>query len=300
MPAIIPYLWLITLGAGWGATLPLTKVAVSTGYGHFGLIFWQAIIGILVLGVVQLIRRRTMPLGRAVWFYVAIAFIGTLIPNTASFQAMAVLPSGIVSILLSIIPMLAFPIALGLGVDRFSLRRFAGLTLGLGAVLMIVGLPDALPDAAMLAFIPIGLIAPMMYAFEGNFVARWGTGGAGPLQLLLGASVVAAIVSLPLAVGTGQFIDPRQPWGAPEWALVGSSVIHAVVYSTYVHLIRLYGSVFSVQVSYLVTTFGLIWAMVFLGERYSGPIWLALGLMFAGIYLVRPRKAQDGRDPISD
>ncbi len=301
MQALVPYAWLIALGAGWGATLPLTKIAVSTGHGHFGLIFWQSIIGILVLGTVQVLRRRPMPLdARTLRFYAAIACIGTLIPNTASFQAMVVLPSGIVSILLSIIPMLAFPIALILGVDKFSMRRLAGLALGLSAVLMIIGLPDALPNATMLAFIPIGLIAPMMYAFEGNFVARWGTGGAGPLQLLLGASVVAAVVSLPLALGTGQLINPLSPWGAAEWALMASSAIHAIVYATYVHLIRLYGSVFSIQVSYLVTTFGLFWAMVGLGERYSGPIWLALALMFAGIYLVRPRKAANGPDSVSD
>lgn len=31
---------LLLLGAGWGLTQPLAKIAVSTGHGHFGLIFW--------------------------------------------------------------------------------------------------------------------------------------------------------------------------------------------------------------------------------------------------------------------
>ena len=85
--------------------------------------------------------------------------------------------------------MMAFPIALILGLDRFSIKRMAGLSLGLFAILMIIGVPDALPNAAMLAFIPLGLIPSLMYAFEGNFVARFGTGGAGPLQLLLDCGV---------------------------------------------------------------------------------------------------------------
>ena len=30
---------LLIMGAGWGLTQPLSKIAVSTGYRHFGLIF---------------------------------------------------------------------------------------------------------------------------------------------------------------------------------------------------------------------------------------------------------------------
>jgi len=31
------------------------------------------------------------------------------------------------------------------------------------------------------------------------------------------------------------------------------------------------------------------WSMLFLGESYSGWIWAALALMFAGLFLVQPR-----------
>ncbi|MEM6306821.1 MAG: DMT family transporter [Pseudomonadota bacterium] len=291
MNRLVPYILLISMGVGWGATIPLTKIAVSTGYGHFGLIFWQLVIAVVILGSVTLIRRRGLPWNRRVVpFYLIIAFIGTLVPNTASYQAIAVLPSGIISIFLSLIPMLAFPIALGLGLDQFSLRRLAGLTLGLTAVLLIIGVPTALPDPVMLLFIPIGLIAPLMYAFEGNFVARWGTGGAGPIQLLCGSSLLGAVIVLPVAFGAGHWINPIRPWGAAEWALLASSAIHACVYTIYVMAVRRYGSVFSVQVSYLVTLSGMGWAMVLLGETYSGPIWAALILMLFGMYFVRPKE----------
>lgn len=36
---------LLTLGIGWGSTQSLGKIAVSTGHGFFGLIFWQLVIG---------------------------------------------------------------------------------------------------------------------------------------------------------------------------------------------------------------------------------------------------------------
>jgi len=47
--------------------------------------------------------------------------------------------------------------------------------------------------------------------------------------------------------------------------------------------------VFSSQVSYLVTGWGIVWSMLFLGERYSLWVWAAFALMITGILLVRPR-----------
>jgi hypothetical protein len=36
---------LILIGAAWGITQPFAKIAVSDGYRHFGIIFWQFALG---------------------------------------------------------------------------------------------------------------------------------------------------------------------------------------------------------------------------------------------------------------
>ena len=134
---------LIILGMGWSFTQPMSKLAVSEGYQPFGLIFWQAAIGAALLAVVSLVRGKGLPLGPAqLRVYLIIALIGTVIPNSATYQAAVHLPSGILSILLSMVPIFAFPVALALGNDRFEVRRLGGLFLGLAGVLMIV-LPSA-------------------------------------------------------------------------------------------------------------------------------------------------------------
>ena len=278
------------LGAGWGITQPLTKLAVSTGHGHFGLIFWQLVIGAVLMAVIALATGRRLPLTRAALrVYVVIAVIGTVLPNTASYQAAVHLPSGVLSILLSLIPMMAFPIALGLGLERFRMRRLAGLGLGLGGVTLLV-LPGAsLPDPAMVIWVPVAVIASLCYAFEGNYVSRWGTAGLDPVQVLLGASAVGAMITLPLVLSSGQWISPHAPYGVAEWALIGSSTVHVLVYTAFVWLVGRAGAVFAVQVSYLVTGFGVIWAMLLLGERYAPLIWVAMAMMMAGMALVQPR-----------
>ena len=40
-----------------------------------------------------------------------------------------------------------------------------------------------------------------------------GVGGLDPVQALLGASLIGSAIGLVLAPASGQFIDPRGPWG---------------------------------------------------------------------------------------
>ena len=282
---------LLACGMFWGSTQVLGKIAVSTGHQHFGLIFWQMAIGAVFLGVITLIRRKRVPLTRAtLGFSVVIAIIGTIIPNSTFYYAVAHLPAGIMSIVISTVPLLSFPIALMIGMDRFSAARLAGLLCGLGGVALIA-LPQAsLPEPGMAAFIPIALIGPLFYACESNLVAKFGTAGMDALQAMFLTSAVGAALSLPLALGTGQFINPMLRFGAPELALVASSLVHALAYSGYLWLASRAGAVFAAQTGYIVTGTGVVWAMLLLGETYSGWVWAALALMMFGLTLVQPRE----------
>ncbi|MCF6443935.1 DMT family transporter [Nereida sp. MMG025] len=282
---------LIAIGAAWGMTQPMAKVAVSEGYQHFGLIFWQMVIGAVLLGTVTWMRGAWFKLTRSrLAFLTMIALIGTVLPNSASYQAAAHLPSGVMSIVLSLVPMLAFPIALVLGLERFSGVRLIGLSLGLVGVALIALPKASLPDPAMVGWVMVALVAPIFYASEGNIVSKWGTHGLDAVQVLFGASSIGAVLALFLTLATGQWIDPRPPYGAPDGGLVASAVLHAFAYTGYVWLVGRAGAVFAVQVSYLVTGFGIVWAILLLSEAYSPYIWAALGLMFTGLFLVQPRK----------
>ena len=281
------------LGIGWGATQPLGKIATSTGYGNFGLIFWQALIGALVLGIILLLRRKSVPLNRrSLGFATIVALIGTIIPNSTFYISVAHLPAGIMSILISTIPLISFPMALALRMDQFSGRRLLGIVCGLIAVALIA-LPKASLAPGMAAWLPLAMIGPFFYAIEGNFVAKWGTAGLDAMQAMFLASLAAALVDLPLVILTGQWISPLPPYGWPELALILSSSLHALLYMGYVWLAARAGAVFAAQTGYVVTASGVFWAMLILGERFSQLIWIALIVLFLGLSLVmpRPRKA---------
>jgi len=290
---------LVVLGAGWGATQPLSKIAVSTGHGPLGLIFWQAVIGALAMGGVLALRGRRFALTPArLVTMVIIALIGTILPNSASFQAIAHLPAGVHSVLMSLVPLVAFPIALGLGLESFRARRLLGLLLGLSGVMVLVLPKASLPEPALLIWIPLSLFSVFCYAAEGNYVARWGTNGLDPVELMFGASVIAAGMALPLALSFGQFVAIPARLGAAEWALIASSVIHVMVYAGYVWMVGRAGPVFTAQVGYLVTAFGVLFAMIFLAESYSGGFWLAAALILSGVVLVQPRREDAVAHPV--
>ena len=296
---------LVLLGEGWGITQPLAKVAVSEGYRHVGIVFWQLALSGAILGAIC--RARRLPLRRdapALRLYAVIALIGTLLPNGASYEAARHLPAGWLSITLSMVPLFAFPIALAWGIDRFRWSRVLGLGLGLAGVVFLALPVQAwlagearlgAPGLAMAVWLPLALVAPALYALEGNVVARFGTAGMDPVQLLFGASVVGAALALPATLASGTWIDPRPPWGAPDAAIALSSVVHALVYAAYVWMVGRAGAVFAAQVSYLVTGFGVLWAMALLGESYGAGFWIAMGCMFAGLFLVQPRTGARAR-----
>ncbi len=282
---------LLLLGVGWGSTQSLGKLAVSSGYQHFGLIFWQCTIGVLLLGLVNLLRRKSFAITLAgLRFTLVIACIGTIVPNSTFFIAVAHLPGGVMSILISTIPLLSFPLALALGMDRFSTLRLLGLCCGFVGVALIA-LPEAsLPSPAMAAWLPLAMVGPLFYALEGNYVAKFSVAGLDAVHTMFWASALAAALALPLALWSGQWINPLLAFGVPEIALLASSCVHALVYAGYVWLAAQAGAVFAAQVAYVVTGSGVLWAMLLLGERFSSWVWAALAVMLVGLFLVQPRQ----------
>lgn len=288
-----PLLVLIACGAGWGLTQPLSKIAVSGGLAPSGILVWQAGLAALLLGGLCGLRGRGLPLHPgALVRYGVIALIGSFLPGLASYTAVAHLPSGWMSVLLSAVPILAFPMALALGQDRFSAARLIGLVAGMGGVVLLVAGQGGAASSLLerpLPWVLLGLVPALLYAAEGNYVARVGRGGLDPFQLLCGASIVSAGLALMLALAQGTMIDPRAGLGPAHLAVLGAAVMNAAVYSGYVWLVGRAGSVFAAQVSYLVTGFGVAAAMAILGESYGRGFWWGLGLMVLGLALVQPR-----------
>ena len=292
--ALLPFAALLAIGAGWGLTTPLIKLAVGAGHGPFGIMLWQFAVGTPVLALLMLALRRgrgpLLPLGpRELQLYLAVGALGMAVPHFFSYTALGHLPAGVVSIIVSMVPLFALTLALALRVERFRPLRALGLGLGATAVVLLIAPEASLPEGAAVLFVPVAMLTPLCYALEGLYVAGRASRAAGPLQTLLGGQVVALALVAPAAWWTGQIVSPLDGLGVAEWAILATAVLSPMAYAGYVALLRATGAVFAAQVAYVVTGSGLVWAILLLGERYSGWVWAALALLFAGLFLVQPR-----------
>lgn len=295
MPRNLALILALTLiGAVWALTFPLTKIAVLGGYRSFGIIFWSSVIAAGVLSAIVRIRGLGLPLHHAaVARYVFVALVGTVLPSAATYTAAEHLPAGVIAVCMAIIPIVAFPMAIAVGLEQPNLRRFSGLALGFLGVLLIV-LPDAsLPDPSKAIFILLALLSVLFYATEGVGLGKIGLAGLDPAQLILGASLLSVGLTLPIALMTGTFIVPELAFGAAGIAVVMSGFANVVAYVGYVWIIGRGGPVFAGQVSYIVTGFSIVWSMLLLGESYSMWVWGAMAVIFAGLFLTKPRQNAD-------
>ena len=55
---------LILLGCGGGLTIPLTVIAVKTGLGHLGIIFWQFFIVMVLFGLRQIFTKKKLSIAK--------------------------------------------------------------------------------------------------------------------------------------------------------------------------------------------------------------------------------------------
>ncbi|MBZ0128837.1 MAG: DMT family transporter [Rhodobacteraceae bacterium] len=287
---LILYILLLATGAAWGLSNPLMKIAVSTGYQPFGLIFWQLVVIVVTAGAVALWRNgRLPPLRRYFWHFAIVALLGTLLPDTLIYIAAAHVSAGVLSLLLAQVTMFALPMALLLGFERPDLLRLTGALCGAVAIGLLIGPEAALPEDSALIYILMVLGAAAFYAAQGNYITWRDIRDLDPVTLLFATSVVGLLAITPLALLSGQFVNPFVPWGAAEWAMLGTALTHALAYGGFFALVATSGPVFSSQVSYVVTGTGVLWSMLLLGERYNGWIWAAFVLMFIGIALLQPR-----------
>ncbi len=284
---------LFAIGLTWGSTIPLTKIAVSSGHQPPGLIFWQLLFSSIVLACINLRRRVALTLDRRkLVYFLVIGLIGTIFPNSFSYFAAARLPGGVMAIIIASVPMFSLAIANTLRIERFSLIRLIGVLLGAVAVSVLILPETSLPEPDKAIFVLVALIAPLCYGAEGNYIAARAPRDVDAVTTLLGASVLGTFIAAPFALATGTWVDLSAPWGAPEWALLFTSLFHVAAYSGYIWLVGVAGPVFSSQVSYVVTLAGVFLSALILSESYSSWVWMALIMMLGGLALVQPRAVQ--------
>ncbi len=285
------FLILIVLGLGWGLSFTLGKIAITAGGTPIGLTFWQSLFSGLILLIYVFFRHGKIIIPKTMFLpIIIITFLSIVIPNIIFYACVAYLDAGVLSISVSVIPLFTYLIALGLRMDKFKVRRVLGLITGFCALLILILPENSLPDKRDIPWVLLALNCALCYALENIYIDRLALQNFGPIRLVCAVSFVSAIITFLLSLVMDQFFI-LQPTNLYLFiSTLGLGFISATAYSIFIYLIGRAGSVFSSQVGYLVTFFGVVWGIIILGESHSVFVWISLAMIMMGIFLVQPKQ----------
>jgi len=288
------WLVLVVMGATWGLSFSLARIAATGGAHPLGIAFWECWIAGLLLLCLIVFRRMPLPLTFGLLrLHLITGLVGMVIPGAAFFYAASHVPAGVLSITIGIVPVLTFVASALFGLERFAVGRVAGVVLGALAVVLLVGPEGSLPDPAQLPWVLLALVSAASYTTLNLVLALMAPARASPLMLTCGMFMAASLLMVPVVYGTGSFVPFGWPWGMTEWSLLGLGLVNAAAYPLYFFLIDHAGPVFSSLTANMVTLFGVIWGIIIFSERNSIWVWLSFAILMVALAMVAPRARAD-------
>jgi drug/metabolite transporter (DMT)-like permease len=288
-----PLLLLIATGVTLGLAPPFAKLAIGSGVSPIAFAFWQNLIGGLLLLALATLTGVRPPL-RHLRFYTISGLITLALPSTLIFLAVARIGAGLPSIAYAFPAMITYAIALGLSMEKFSWTRASGIGLGLVGILLIVAPRSGPIDDAALPWMLLAFIAPVSLALGNIYRTRAWPRDAAPLALAAGTLLGAAFW---LLLASLIFGTPYLPTGASivsgaDWVLPVAGIFACLSFIPYFELQRVAGPVYLSQIGYVMAATSLLTGAFVFGEHYGLLVWLAAGVIVAGILLVNRRPAQ--------
>jgi drug/metabolite transporter (DMT)-like permease len=285
------YLLLLLLGAVWGSSFLLIKLAVET-IPPITVAAARIGIGALVLALIVMIRGRSWPHGRREWLLLfAMGVIGNAVPFSLINWGETRIDSGLTAILMSSVPLATIMLAPAFVRDEpVTPGKLLGVAFGMAGVAVLIG-PGVLMGAHGELLGEIAITgAALCYAVNGLVARRL---PQMPVEVIsAGCLLSATLAVLPVSL----VVD--RPWQAAPSTLSLAALALLGILNTaggYLLLFRLVvraGAGFASLNNFLVPLFGVMWGVMLLDERPSPRAFAGLVLIFGGLAAVRlwPRR----------
>jgi len=272
----------------YGAIFPVNRFA---GWQPLSFAFQQALFAGLALTVAGILFGiRPAVTAKHLTAYVAIGGLVVGLPMGLLVAAASHLDASVVTLVLCLSPIFTLFIGSLLGIERMSRTMLAGMLLGIAGIAVIV-----IPQSAVLRqgtwwWFLLSLGAPVMFATANNLAKYMRPPATHSLAMASGTLFGAAAVALPVSLLFGETMLLPPPEPARLWPLAAATVINAAFYYLFFETIRIMGPARFSFFNYLAVAAGVIWSMIVFREQPGSFYWLAIIIMFAGMYLALGRK----------
>lgn len=287
-PTLARFLLLAVL---WGSSFTLIKIALE-GLTPVQLVLGRLVLGALVLLVVIVIRRVSLPRGKRLWGHITVAALfGNVIPFLGLSYGEQTTGAGIAGVLVGSTPLLTLLLATAaLPTERPTPRKAIGLLIGFVGVVVLIGPWHS--QAGALGGRAACLGAAVSYAVGFVYVRKY----LSPHRLApLGLAAAQLVASTALLGG----ISPFLTWPAPDLTgrVAGSMVLLGVLstglaYVLYFRLIGDVGATTASGVNYIVPVAAVATSVVLLGEPVTWNVLLGGAVVLAGMAYAEDRAQQ--------
>jgi drug/metabolite transporter (DMT)-like permease len=185
---------------------------------------------------------------------------------------------------------LVFALAAILALERPSLRRLSGLFVGFSAIAVILLLDGTVSGQTDRIWLVATLVLPILLAIH-TLLMSYRSAELGAFAVAGAMLTVSAALIAPFA-----FTNDAIVWAGLNtgftWVLIALlGLATGVGFVLSLEVVRTAGPVFGGQVAYSQTLAGVVWAMLFLGERPAAILFAAIALVIFGFFLVEPKRA---------
>jgi len=215
--------------------------------------------------------------------YLILGTVIIAVPFTLYAFAARHAPASLLAIINSTAPIFGLIWSAAFGDERITLRKAAGMALGVAGVACIAQ-PSGLDADPYFGWAMAAVLAACAsYGSTGVLMKRV-AGDANPRGMAAGNQLAAALVLFPLLV--------FQPLPAVPSGLVVTNMLalallaSGVAFLLYFRLIADAGATRALTVTYLIPLFGVLWGWLFLGETLTVPVIVGGVLILAGTLLV--------------
>lgn len=277
---------LLFMGGAWGLQFSMIKLATLEGYGEMSVLFIGLVLISIVYIILSVIRRAQFRLNRErLLFLTIISLLGYTIPLLAAVYAAPHVPAGIMTLLVSLTPVVTVATALLLRTEAVSLRRLTAIMIGAIAVVIVLTPQFEVPDTSIGWWMVVMLLVPLTYGVESIYVSACWPEGLDVLQVGTGETLIATAMVLPLFLVWGE-VPAVTSWGAGETGIALFALSGVLDILLYFYIIQKTGGVF-VSFGMFVSLFaGLAWGMVIFSEQHGSAVWIAVTLLVLALALV--------------
>jgi drug/metabolite transporter (DMT)-like permease len=288
-PRADDYALLVLLGFVFGSTYLFISLGLQT-IPPVTLAAARALLGALALLALTLMFGHAIPRDARSWrAFALIGFFGGALPFTMMSFAQQRIESSLASIIITSMPLFTLALAHVFTDDRASPRKFTGVLIGFGGILLLLG-PAALRgqgSSVLGQLLYVGVA--ISYAVMGVIIRRLGAGAGTALSRTACSNGIAAVMLVPVAFLLEQplAVSPslNSLLGVLGLGLLSSTLGQFLVF----RLNATAGPNFTSANNYMGPPVGILWGVLLLGEEIT---WLRIAAMlviFAGIAFATTR-----------